>query len=42
MIRPQECVALQERVKLPPDQMAEWQEIAELYLGSDVAPDFYA
>ena len=42
VIRPQECVALQERVKLPPDQMAEWQEIAELYLGSDVAPDFYA
>jgi len=40
--RPQECVALQERVKLPPDQMAEWQEVAELYLGSDVAPDFYA
>lgn len=40
--RPAECVALQERVKLPPGQMAEWSDVAELYLGSDVAPDFYA
>ena len=40
--RPPSCVALQERVKLPPSQMAEWQDVAELYLGRDVAPDFYA
>jgi len=36
------CVALQERVRLPADKMARWEDTADLYLGPDVSPDLYA
>lgn len=36
------AVAIQERIALPPDQMARWQDTADLYLGHDVSPDLYA
>ncbi len=35
------CVALQERMYLPPDKMARWEDCADLYLGHDVSPDLY-
>jgi geranylgeranyl diphosphate/geranylgeranyl-bacteriochlorophyllide a reductase len=38
----QRCVALQERIRLPPDKMARWEDTADLYLGPDVSPDLYA
>lgn len=36
-----DSVALQERIALPPEQMARWNDTADLYLGQDVSPDFY-
>ena len=36
------CIAIQERIRLPEDKMARWQETADLYLGHDVSPDLYA
>lgn len=36
------CVALQERIRLPDDKMARWEDTADLYLGPDVSPDLYA
>lgn len=36
------CIAIQERMYLPPDKMARWQDTADLYLGHDVSPDLYA
>jgi geranylgeranyl diphosphate/geranylgeranyl-bacteriochlorophyllide a reductase len=36
------AVAIQERIALPPQQMARWQETADLYLGQEVSPDLYA
>ena len=36
------CVAIQERVRLPADKMARWEDTADLYLGPDVSPDLYA
>jgi geranylgeranyl reductase len=36
------CIAIQERITLPPEKMARWQETADLYLGQDVSPDLYA
>ncbi|MBK8987088.1 MAG: geranylgeranyl diphosphate reductase [Chloroflexi bacterium] len=36
------CIAIQERIYLPEDKMARWQDTAELYLGQDVSPDLYA
>lgn len=36
------CIAIQERIRLPKDKMARWQETADLYLGHDVSPDLYA
>ncbi len=36
------AVALQERIQLPPEQMARWEDTADLYLGHDVSPDLYA
>jgi geranylgeranyl reductase len=36
-----DSVAVQERIALPPHQMARWQETADMYLGQDVSPDFY-
>lgn len=35
------AVAMQERILLPPEQMARWEETADLYLGHRVSPDFY-
>lgn len=36
------CIAIQERMYLPPQKMARWQETADLYLGREVSPDLYA
>ena len=36
------CVAIQERIRLPADKMARWEDTADLYLGSEVSPDLYA
>lgn len=36
------CIAIQERIRLPAEQMARWDDCAELYLGQDVSPDLYA
>jgi len=36
------CIAIQERIYLPEEKMARWQDTAELYLGHDVSPDLYA
>jgi len=33
--------AIQERLVLPPDAMKYYEDLAELYLGDDVSPDFY-
>lgn len=36
------CVAIQERIRVSPDQMARWENTADLFLGQDVSPDLYA
>ncbi|MBE9221673.1 geranylgeranyl reductase [Cyanobacterium stanieri LEGE 03274] len=36
------AIAFQERIKLPEDKMAYYEELAEMYVGNDVSPDFYA
>lgn len=36
------AVAIQERIVLPPAQMARWEDRADLYLGYEVSPDLYA
>ncbi|MEZ4835584.1 MAG: geranylgeranyl diphosphate reductase [Caldilineaceae bacterium] len=36
------CIAIQERIHLPADKMAKWEEAAHLYLGEEVSPDLYA
>ena len=36
------CVAIQERIRLPADKMARWEDTADLYLGTAVSPDLYA
>lgn len=36
------AVAIQERIALPPNKMARWEETADLYLGREVSPDLYA
>lgn len=36
------CIAIQERIRLPDDKMARWQDTADLYLGPEVSPDLYA
>lgn len=36
------CVAIQERIRLPDEQMARWHDTADLYLGEEVSPDLYA
>jgi geranylgeranyl reductase len=38
---PADSVGVQERIALPPDQMAQWETTADMYLGTDVSPDFY-
>jgi geranylgeranyl diphosphate/geranylgeranyl-bacteriochlorophyllide a reductase len=36
------AIAFQERIRLPEDKMAYYQNRAEMYVGQDVSPDFYA
>jgi geranylgeranyl diphosphate/geranylgeranyl-bacteriochlorophyllide a reductase len=36
------AIAFQERIRLPADKMAYYEDLAEMYVGSDVSPDFYA
>lgn len=36
------AIAFQERIRLPEDKMAYYEELAEMYVGTDVSPDFYA
>lgn len=36
------AIAFQERIKIPDDKMQYYEELAEMYVGADVSPDFYA
>ncbi|KAK7320501.1 hypothetical protein VNO77_30032 [Canavalia gladiata] len=36
------AIAFQERIKLPDEKMAHYENLAEMYVGDDVSPDFYA
>jgi geranylgeranyl diphosphate/geranylgeranyl-bacteriochlorophyllide a reductase len=36
------AIAFQERIRLPEDKMAYYNDLAEMYVGKDVSPDFYA
>lgn len=36
------AIAFQERIRLPEDKMDYYQDLAEMYVGTDVSPDFYA
>ncbi len=36
------AIAFQERIRLPQDKMAYYENLAEMYVGDDVSPDFYA
>ncbi|TRU34090.1 MAG: geranylgeranyl reductase [Microcystis aeruginosa Ma_MB_F_20061100_S20] len=36
------AIAFQERIRLPQDKMAYYEDLAEMYVGKDVSPDFYA
>jgi geranylgeranyl reductase len=36
------AIAFQERIKLPEEKMKFYEELAEMYVGDDVSPDFYA
>ena len=36
------AIAFQERIRLPEDKMEYYEELAEMYVGDDVSPDFYA
>lgn len=35
------AIAFQERIKLPDDKMEHYKDLAEMYVGDDVSPDFY-
>ena len=35
------AIAFQERIKLPPEEMSYYENLAEMYVGSDISPDFY-
>lgn len=35
------AIAFQERIKLPDEKMAYYENLAEMYVGNDVSPDFY-
>ena len=35
------AIAFQERIKIPDDNMEFYEEMAEMYVGDDVSPDFY-
>lgn len=36
------AIAFQERIRLPEEKMGYYQDLAEMYVGTDVSPDFYA
>ncbi|WP_008311461.1 geranylgeranyl reductase [Leptolyngbya sp. PCC 6406] len=36
------AIAFQERIRLPADKMTYYEDLAEMYVGDDVSPDFYA
>jgi geranylgeranyl reductase len=36
------AIAFQERIKIPPDKMQYYEDLAEMYVGNDVSTDFYA
>lgn len=36
------AIAFQERIRLPKQEMTYYEDLAEMYVGSDVSPDFYA
>lgn len=36
------AIAFQERIKIPEEKMQYYEELAEMYVGDDVSPDFYA
>ena len=36
------AIAFQERIRLPEDKMQYYENLAEMYVGTDVSPDFYA
>jgi geranylgeranyl diphosphate/geranylgeranyl-bacteriochlorophyllide a reductase len=36
------AIAFQERIRLPEEQMSYYLDLAEMYVGDDVSPDFYA
>lgn len=36
------AIAFQERIRLPEDKMHYYENLAEMYVGGDVSPDFYA
>ena len=35
------AIAFQERIKIPDDKMNYYKDLAEMYVGDDVSPDFY-
>lgn len=35
------AIAFQERIRIPEDKMAYFRDLAEMYVGDDVSPDFY-
>lgn len=35
------AIAFQERIRLPPSKMDHYEDLAEMYVGGDVSPDFY-
>ena len=35
------AIAFQERIKISDDKMKFYEELAEMYVGDDVSPDFY-
>ncbi|NJK61059.1 MAG: geranylgeranyl reductase [Oscillatoriales cyanobacterium SM2_1_8] len=36
------AIAFQERIRISPDKMKHYEDLAEMYVGDDVSPDFYA
>lgn len=36
------AIAFQERIRLPMEEMKYYEDLAEMYVGTDVSPDFYA
>jgi geranylgeranyl reductase len=36
------AIAFQERIRLPKEEMSYYEDLAEMYVGNDVSPDFYA